>query len=121
MEYFYSYEARSIGKLDLVHKIIRLNNDEGIDNNNKIYLPTNNLTDLKVYKARIIYEDGKTRELEKEDIKEVKDKYGRVKVLYYAIEGVKKGVDLEVIYGRLYLDNLSGERVTVQNEYTIKN
>ena len=119
MEYFFT-PGSGIGKLDLVHKIIRLNNDEGIDNNNKIYLPTNNLQDLKVNKARIIYEDGTTRELEEEDIKEVKDKDGNVSVLYYAVEGVIKGVDLEVIYGRMYRDGLSGDKITVQGEYTIK-
>ena len=119
MEYFFSPYS-GIGKLDLIHRIIRLNNYEGIENNNKIYLPTNNLLDLKVYKARIIYEDGTTRELEEEDIKEVKDKEGNVSVLYYAIEGVTKGVDLEVLYGRMYRDGLSGERVTVQEEYSIR-
>ena len=119
MEYFFTPQS-GIGKLDLVHKIIRLNNDEGIENNNKVYLPTNNLLDLKVNMARIIYEDGTTRELEEEDIKEVKDKEGNVSVLYYAIEGLTKGVDLEVIYGRMYRDGLSGERITVQEDYTIK-
>lgn len=106
--------------VEIEHKIIRLNNDEGIENNNKIYLPTNNLRDLKVNKARIIYENGEIRELEEEDIKEVTDDNGNVRVLYYAIEGVTKGVDLEVIFGRHYLEPLTGDKIAVQDEYTIR-
>lgn len=108
-------------EIELEHKIIRLNNDEGIENNNKVYLPTNNLNDLKVYKARIIFPSGKITELDEEDIQEAKDDNGNVRVLYYAIEGVEKGVDLELIFARIFSARLSGNRISVQNEYTVKN
>lgn len=117
---YFNTERSGTAKIDLEHKIIRLNNDEGIENNNKIYLPTNNLQDLKVNKARLIFENGDIRELDEDDIKEVTDDDGNVRVLYYAIEGVTKGVDLEVIFGRIYLESLDGEKVSVQDEYTIR-
>ena len=100
---------------------IRLNNDEGIENNNKVYLPTNNLNDLKVYKARIIFPSGKITELEEDDIQEAKDDDGNVRVLYYAIEGVDKGVELEMIFARVFSAKFYGSRISVQNEYTVKN
>jgi hypothetical protein len=108
-------------EMELEHKIIRLNNDEGIENNNKVYLPTNDLQDLKLNKARIIYPDGEIRELDEEDIMEATDDNGNVRMLYYAIEGVEKGVDLELVFARIYKARIYGNKISVQNEYTVKN
>ncbi len=80
------------------HKVIHVNNDAGIEQNNKVYIPLHGgkvLIDLKV---RSINPSGQVTIFRKENLKELKnvDGYGNYKI--FAIEGLVKGGGYEYIY-----------------------
>src|SRR3954468_7500750 len=56
-----------------VHKIVRVNDDKGIESYNKIYLPVANNADIIDIKARTILPSGKIMEVDKKNIKDIKE------------------------------------------------
>ncbi len=102
------------------HQIIRVNNDKGIKKHNRVYIPLRNVYKVIDIKARVLHEDGKIITLNKHNIKELKDvkKYGRFKI--FAIEGVEKNTQLEVIYTLNKRLSTLGN-IIVQHDYKIKN
>ncbi|HRK26106.1 MAG TPA: DUF3857 domain-containing protein [Chitinophagales bacterium] len=80
------------------HKIVRVNDDAGVEEYNKVYVPMVNVLGFEELKARAITPAGKVVELNKNNIKEIKDveEYGSFKI--FAIEGVEKGGEIEYLY-----------------------
>lgn len=80
------------------HKIIRVNDDRGIDEFNKVFVPMNGVSDVIMLKARAISKDGKVTELDEESIKSLEnyEDYGSFKL--FAIEGAGKGGEIEYVY-----------------------
>jgi hypothetical protein len=67
----YSYNTK--GELEgtyLHHVIIRVNSDDAISNNNKLYLPYYDESTMIRQKARVINSKGETKTLSDKDIKE---------------------------------------------------
>lgn len=83
---------------ELVHKIIKVNSNEAIEKNNKVYLPLYGVEEVLINKARVITSNGKVKELDKSNIKEAQDEENRFSYKYYAIEGVDIGSEIEYIY-----------------------
>jgi hypothetical protein len=83
---------------ETTHTIVKVNDDRGIQKHNKVYIPMYGVKELKNIKARTISPQGKIRLLNENNIKEVQnvDEYGDFKI--FAIEGVEKGSDIEVLY-----------------------
>lgn len=80
------------------HKIIRVNTDEGILRNNRIYVPMYNAVKLVSLKARSISPSGDVQNLDEKNIKEVKDEDTGNAYRIFAIEGLEKGSEIEYRY-----------------------
>ncbi|MFI5158299.1 MAG: DUF3857 domain-containing protein [Sphingobacteriales bacterium] len=80
-----------------VHKIIHINDDRGIESLNKIYLGISENADIVDVKARTILTGGKTIELDKGNIKDLKESDGNTYKIF-AVDGLEKGCDMEYLY-----------------------
>lgn len=80
------------------HTIIRVNNEKGINEQSKVYIPMRNVIKLLDIKARVTDRNGNIKTLDIDNIKEVKnvEDYGNFKI--FAIEGLTKDSQLEYIY-----------------------
>ena len=89
-----------------VHTIIKVNDENGINRHNTIYIPMNGVEKVVDIKARTINNEGKVVLLDTKNIKEIKnvEEYGDFRI--FAIEGVEKGSEIEVLY-------------TVEKEYSM--
>lgn len=117
------YHQPLLGTLNLYetyHKIIRVNTDKGIARHNKVYIPMRGVKEIVDIKARVLFANGKTILLNKNNIKELENvkEYGNLKI--FAIEGLEKNTQLEIIYTlNKNLSNLGS--INIQQDYTIKN
>lgn len=101
----------------LHHVIIRVNSDDAINNNNKIYLPYYNSSDMVSQKVRVINSKGKVIELNDSDIKESKDEETQSVYRYFALEGVDMGSEIEYYFLLHSSANLTGTQITLQSIY----
>jgi hypothetical protein len=101
-----------------LHKIVHLNDDHGIEVFNKIYLPVVENKSIVDIKARTILPGGKIIELDKNDIKEIKEDDNIYKI--FAMEGLTKGCEIEFLY--TYNCNLSyfGREVVQGKHHVLK-
>ena len=100
-----------------LHKIIHINNDNGIEASNRIYLPVNENKDLVSIKARTVLPGGKIIEISSENIKDIK---GENEQMYkiFAMEGLVKGCEVEFFY--TYKSNTSYfGRENIQSSYPV--
>ena len=79
------------------HRIIHVNDDHGIEYFNKVYLPVVESSDLVDVKARTILPGGKIVELNKDNIKDLKEEDGNLYKIF-ALEGLEKGAEIEYFY-----------------------
>ena len=75
---------------------MHINDDKGIENWNKIYLPFNEALDMPDVKARTILPSGKILELDKKNIKDIKDENGEYKI--FALDGLTRGCEVEFYF-----------------------
>ncbi|WP_299227945.1 DUF3857 domain-containing protein [uncultured Psychroserpens sp.] len=101
------------------HTIVRVNDDKGIAQHNTVYIPMYDVRKVVSIKARTINPKGKVTLLNQENIKEVKnvDEYGDFKI--FAIEGVEKNSEIEVLYTVEKEFDIYGTE-TLQRDYKIK-
>jgi hypothetical protein len=101
------------------HSITHVNNEEGIQRHNRVYIPMYGVMDIVDIKARTINKAGKVTLLDKSNIKEVQnvDEYGDFKI--FAIEGVEIDSDIEVLY-TLEKDYFPFGSENLQDEYPIR-
>ncbi|MFC4722021.1 hypothetical protein ACFO5O_06795 [Geojedonia litorea] len=101
------------------HTITRVNDDKGIARHNTVYIPMYGVKTLIDVKARTINAKGKVTLLNKDNIKEVKnvEEYGDFKI--FAIEGVEKNSEIEVLYTVEKEFDIFGSE-TLQSNYLIK-
>ena len=92
----YAFEKNQLYTYRTLHRIVHINNDQGIESFNKIYLPFNEGIELLDVKARTILPGGKIIELDKTNIKDLKDENGQYKI--FALEGLVKGCELEYYF-----------------------
>jgi uncharacterized protein DUF3857 len=79
------------------HKIIRVNDDNGIESYNRIYLGVADNNDIVDIRARTILPNGKIIEIDKKNIKDLKEDDGNLYKIF-AMEGLEKGCELEYYY-----------------------
>lgn len=101
------------------HTITRVNDDKGIARHNTVYIPMYEVITVLDIKARTINAQGKVTVLNKDNIKEVKnvDEYGDFKI--FAIEGVEKNSEIEVLYTVEKEYDMHGQQ-NIQGEYLIR-
>jgi hypothetical protein len=80
-----------------LHKIVHINDDRGIEYYNKIYLGVSENADIVAIKGRTILPGGKIIELDKSNIKDIKEEDGNVYKIF-AMEGLEKGCEVEFYY-----------------------
>lgn len=80
------------------HIIMRLNNDKGIEEMNKVYIPTLSVLEEIDLKARTITKTGKVLNLNKSAIKKIDNLNDAGPFTIFAMEGIDVGSEIEYIY-----------------------
>jgi hypothetical protein len=104
----------------LEHKIIRLNNDQAIERNNKFYVSNYGSINVFQQKARAINPDGKITELSASDVKVFYDEEGDPQYQYFAFEGIEVGSVIEYFHIMTFPIEYSGREVKVQSSFDKK-
>ncbi len=118
----YEYKYNDKGELVVfhtLHKKFKLNNDEAINQFNKISVSLSNVIDVLDIKARTIKPSGKVVEFDKNSIKEVQDEENGNSYKIFAIDGIEKGDDIEYYIQRKMLGMNFG-RCTFQYTYPMQ-
>jgi hypothetical protein len=105
----------------LKHVIIHVNTKEGIDINNKVYVPTSfiELEGLEtIIKARVVKANGEVKELDEDDILE-EEEDGRT-YKYFALEGLESGDEIEYFYRYYSLPIFNGIQVIMQKAVPVR-
>lgn len=93
----YVDEADGLASYKTLHKIIRVNDDKGIESFNRVYLGVSDNNDIIDIKARTILPNGKIINLDRSSIKDLKDEDGSMYKIF-ALEGLEKGCEVEYYY-----------------------
>jgi hypothetical protein len=101
------------------HKRIRVNNDKGIDEYNKVFVPIREDDEVIMLKARSISKDGTVKVLNEESIKNLDNYEDYGNFALFAIEGVEKGGEIEYVYTIKRSAEIFG-RETYQTDVKIK-
>jgi hypothetical protein len=119
VEYAKSMFGNMLKVYETDHTITRVNDDKGIARHNTVYIPMYEVITVLDIKARTINAQGKVTVLNKDNIKEVKnvDEYGDFKI--FAIEGVEKNSEIEVLYTVEKEYDMHGQQ-NIQGEYPIR-
>jgi len=78
------------------HRIIRVNNDRGIEMYNKVYIPLNRNGEINNLRARAVLKSGKVINVPEQQIKEIEEDGRQFKL--FAMEGLEKGAEIEYQY-----------------------
>ncbi len=120
LEYAYD-DYGNLYEYELVHKIIKVNTNDAIERNNRVYLPLYKVENILINRARVITSSGKVKELDESNIKEAVDEEMRFSFKYYAIEGIDAGSEIEYIYLLKSNASTSGRVKTFQDETEKRN
>jgi len=105
----------------LSHSIKKVNTDNGIEKNNRVYISENAKRKIIKNKLRVINPNGAIIELNDSDIQEAEDQQTKVKYKYYAVRGLEKGSIIEEILLTRNKASLGGKMILVQSENYVKN
>lgn len=120
----YDFTYNDKGELECTyvhHVIIRVNSDDAISDNNKLYLPYYDESDMIRQKVRVINSKGEVKTLGERDVKESVDEESQRKLKYFALEGVDLGSEIEYFFLLKESPELSGSRSTLQGAVLKKN
>ena len=87
------------------HRRVKLNNDEAVQDYNKMYISMNGFKQLLDIKARSINPDGTVTNFNKENMKFIENFQNAGPYNILALEGVQVGAEIEYIYTIQYLEN----------------
>jgi len=118
---FYFDKKNSLIEYFLEHKVLWLNSDEKIEENNKIYIPYSSSSEIKVNKARVIKKNGEVIELSENKILSAQDEETGRQYKYFAFEGIEKGSFIEYYYVTKKNPEYKGKRITLQSSYPKNN
>lgn len=95
----YAYEKSG----DLVvyvtkHRKIKVFSDKGIEENNKIYIPSSGIIEFMDVQARSISPAGKVTNIAKSDIKDVDNVDDKGSYKMFAVDGMEKNSEVEYVY-----------------------
>ncbi|MDF2457092.1 MAG: hypothetical protein K0R51_3085 [Cytophagaceae bacterium] len=99
--YEFAYDKENDGELvefELTHRIIKVNSDDAIERNNKVYIPKKAGAKIIKQKARVIKANGKIKELNESNIKESFDEETQKSYTYFAVDNIEKGDQIEYFY-----------------------
>jgi hypothetical protein len=95
----FAYDASGeLVMYETAHMIIHFNNNEGIEERNKIYIPLSSVLEEINLKARTITSTGKVMNLNESSVKKVDNLENAGPYLIFAMEGVDAGGEIEYLY-----------------------
>ena len=94
---FVDEPKNEIAEYYTLHKIVHINDDRGIEYYNKIYLGITENADIVEIRGRTVLPGGKIIELDKSNIKDIKEQDGNVYKIF-AMDGLEKGCEVEYYY-----------------------
>ena len=110
---------RTLFLFTTIHKRIKLNNDQGVNDYNKMYLPVLSNEEIFEIHARAINPDGTIINFNESSIKEIDDLEGYGPYKIFAFEGVQVGSELEYYYTVKSVENDKYGSLDVQREVPI--
>lgn len=120
-EYFeFAYENSNLVEYRLFHQAHLLKSDEIVNSHNKLFIPTNESTELIKVKIRVISPDGSVAEESEPKLLSSTDENTGEYYTYYAIEGIKIGDVVEYIYLIKKVPQYSGIMRMIQKEYPLR-
>lgn len=98
-----------------MYKKIHINNDKGLEQFNKVYIPREERSSMANLMARTISKDGSVRYLDKRNIKEINNlkEYGNFTI--FVLEGLEVGGEVEYYYTVKNQIRLSGNEIFQTN------
>lgn len=119
VEYAKSMFGDMLKVYETEHSITRVIDDKGIASHNRVYIPMYEVISVVDIKARTINAEGKVTILNKDNIKEMNnvEEYGDFKI--FAIEGVEKNSEIEVLYTVEKEYDMHGQQ-NIQGDYPIR-
>lgn len=94
--FHYKFEGKNLFQYNHTHKLIKVQDDKGIEMFNKIYIPVSRNGEMTDIKARVITAAGKVINVPSSKIKE-EEQDGTLYKLF-AMEGIDKGSEVEYSY-----------------------
>ncbi len=94
--FHYKFEDKNLLQYNYVYKLVKIEDDKGIEMFNKIYLQKYLNTEIYDIKARVITSTGKVINLPADKIKEEEEEGKMYKL--FAMEGIDKGSEVEYSY-----------------------
>ena len=101
------------------HYRIRINGEKAVNTFNKVYVPLKGTSEILELKARTITNQGDIIEVDEKNMKEVENLEDKGTYKMFALEGVQKGSDVEVLYAISKPRKLYGN-VYLHDNYLIK-
>jgi hypothetical protein len=94
--FHYKIENKSLWQYNYVHRLVKVQDDKGIEMFNRVYIPVYPNTQVTNLKARVITSQGKVMDVPENKIKEEVEEGRRYKL--FAMEGIDKGAEVEYSY-----------------------
>lgn len=107
-------EGDALNEYYLTHQIRHISAESAVEDNNKIYIPLNDVTGIVSKKARVIDPQGKVVTLTEEDFKMAEDEEENQRYLYFAFSGVQVGSEIEYLVVVKKEPTLRGDREMLQ-------
>lgn len=111
--FHYKFENKEISQYNYVYRLVKVQDDKGIEMFNRVYLPVYDNTIISDIKARVINAAGKVIDVPENKIKEEEEDGRRYKI--FAMEGVDKGAEVEYSYTLKKTPSFFGSEI-FQNE-----
>ncbi len=94
--FHYKFEGKNLFQFNYVYRLVKVEDDKGIEMFNKIYLPIPGGAELYDIRARVITSTGKIINVPANKIKEEEEDGNKYKL--FAMEGLDKGAEVEYCY-----------------------
>ena len=91
----FRHEGRTTNVYRTLHRLVKVLDEKGIEQYNKIEIPVGWHTRVPLIKARTILPNGKVKDIAKDMIKVTRNEYGQNEVVI-AMEGVEKNAEIEL-------------------------
>jgi hypothetical protein len=118
----YMYYMGMLFEVSTIHKKKILNNDEAVDQSNKVYISTGRGQEVIGLKARSIAKDGKVTVFNNDNIKYVENYEDAGPYTIFALEGVEKGSEIEFMYTlKTVINDFNCNDYTLNNTYPVRN
>jgi hypothetical protein len=112
----YAFTQSGLVEYNLVHRRKRLNSEDAVNSNNKVYIPVYDENKYIELKARAISGSGKVKEQDEDNIKQGFDEETEREYNYFAFEGLEVGDEIEYLYIIEKSPSYSGSAVTLQSD-----